>query len=189
MKVESEKARGVASPAISAGRVYVKFFTLIFLGVSLLTVLLHFILFQVKHPSEIGVVTTDIVVLGIITTMLLETHHLSRIWRYPFVWINVGILLFFVGSLLEFLGEFFIEPSFIRYSVENGSKMFSFGILAWGFFQWGKEKVEAKKEVEKMRNIDGLTGLPNRSNFFRELRRHQKIAQRYKDFFHSFTLT
>ena len=160
-----------------------RLFTLIVLAVSLLVILSHFVLFQVKYPTQIGTVTTDIVILGIVVVMLFETHHLSRIWRHPFVWINAGILLFFVGSLSELLGEFFIKPSFIRYSVESGTKMFAFGVLAWGFFQWGKEKIETTRRIEKLKQIDGLTDLPGRSSFHRELERRERIAQRYMDLF------
>jgi len=150
---------------------YTKFVTIALLSVFFIFILLHFALFQVKYPTEIGTVTTDIVVIGIIVIMLFEAHQLSKTWRHPFIWISVGIFFFFVGSLSELLGEFFIKPSFLKYSVENGSKMFAFGVLAWGIFQWGKEKIETTRRVEKMKELDGLTGLPGRSSFNRELER------------------
>jgi len=168
---------------IKMANVYIRFFTLVVLGLSLLVILSHFALFQVKYPAEIGRVTADIIVLGIIVIMLFETHHLSRTWEHPFIWINLGILLFFVGSLFELLGEFFIKPGFIKYLVESGSRIFAFGVLAWGFFQWGKEKIEASRKEEKMKKIDGLTGLPDRPSFHHELERFERMAKRYGDFF------
>jgi len=162
---------------------YTKFVTIALLSVFFIFILLHFALFQVKYPTEIGTVTTDIVVIGIIVIMLFEAHQLSKTWRHPFIWISVGIFFFFVGSLSELLGEFFIKPSFLKYSVENGSKMFAFGVLAWGIFQWGKEKIETTRRVEKMKELDGLTGLPGRSSFNRELERRERIAQRYNENF------
>ena len=180
MEVEFNKKKPSTTPPQVA---YIKFFTLIFLCVCLATVLLHFALFQVKYPLQIGAVATDIVILCIITVMLFETHHLGKIWGHPFVWINVGILLFFFGSLVELLGEFFVKPGFLRYSLENGPKIFAFGVLAWGFFQWGKEKVEAGRRFEKIKEIDGLTSLPGRSSFNQEFERRKRLAQRYMDLF------
>ncbi|MEA1964662.1 MAG: GGDEF domain-containing protein [Candidatus Aerophobetes bacterium] len=162
---------------------HIKFFTFLIFGISTLVILLHFAFFQIRHPAQIGAVTTDIVILAIIVVMLFETSHLSRVWRHPFIWINIGILLFFVGSLSELLGGFFVKPNFTKYTIENGSKIFAFGILAWGFFQWGKEKIETGRRVEKLKEIDGLTDLPNRSSFHRELKRYEKMGQKYMDRF------
>lgn len=181
MRTEPEEKKKEVSPSALLKEASTKFFVFIVLGISFILILSHFTLFQVRHPTEIGTIMTDIVILVIITVMLFETHHLSKSWRCPFAWINVGIFLFFIGSLSEFLGEFFIKPSFLKYAVENGFKIFSFGILAWGFFQWGKERLETRQKMEKLKQIDGLTNLPTRSSFHQKLRRYERIAQRYMD--------
>lgn len=167
----------------TGGGVFLRYFTFFILGISLIAVLLHFIFFQVRYPAQIGAVITDIVILAIIVSILFETYHLSRLWRGPFIWINVGIFFFFMGFLLELLGEFFVKPGFMRYSIENGPKLLAFGILAWGFFQWGKEKFEVSRKVETLKEIDGPTGLPNRSSFNQELERRERIARRYGELF------
>ena|GEM_PF-4464311 len=61
--------------------------------------------------------------------------------------------------------------------------MFAFGVLAWGFFQWGKEKIEASRRIEKMKDMDSLTGLLSRSSFHRKLEIRERMAQRYMDLF------
>jgi len=75
------------------------------------------------------------------------------------------LTLFFVGCLSELLGEFFVGPSFIRYIVEKGAKICAFGVLAWGFFQRGKERIETGEKFEKLKSLDSLTQLPDRLSF------------------------
>ncbi|RLE06735.1 hypothetical protein DRJ00_09250, partial [Candidatus Aerophobetes bacterium] len=183
MKTDPEKPRMEALSSVSSKSSYVRFFTFILVVISLLVILLHFVLFQAKYPAQIGTATTDIVILGIVFTVLFETYHLNKVWSGPFIWINTGILLFFIGSLSELLGEFFIRPSFIRYSAENGAKICAFGALAWGFSQWGKERFEAEKRFERLKKLDSLTGLPDRSSFRQRFELFEKIARRYRDLF------
>lgn len=174
--------RRVPTVALSGG-IFLRYLTFIVLGISLFVIFFHFALFQIKHPAEIGIVITDIVILAIILVILLQTHHLSKLWRGPFIWINVGILLFFAGFLFELLSEFFIKPTFIQYSIENGLKLIAFGVLAWGFIQWGKEKIEASGKLEKIRKLDNLTSLLDKSAFHRELERFERMAKRYLEYF------
>lgn len=164
------------------------FSLLLMLIIPIAVILLHFIIFQIKYPLKIGVITTDIVIVAIALIMLFETQHLSRIWGFPFTWINLGVFLFFLGVLLEILGEFFVRFSFIKYSIENSCKILSFGILIWGFFQWAKEKVNVQMKVKKLRNLDNLTQLYNRQYFDKEFKRQEEIASRYHEHFSLFYL-
>jgi len=164
------------------------FSLLLILIIPIAVILLHFIIFQIKYPLKIGVITTDIVIVAIALIMLFETQHLSRTWGFPFTWINVGVFLFFLGVLLEILGEFFVRFSFIKYSIENSCKILSFGILIWGFFQWAKEKINVQMKVKKLSNLDSLTQLYNRQYFDKEFKRQEEIASRYPEPFSLFYL-
>jgi len=88
-----------------------------------------------------------------------------------------------VGFLFELLSEFFIKPNFVQYSIENGSKLLAFGVLAWGFIQWGKEKIETSGRLKKVKKLDSLTNLLDKSTFHRELERFERMAQRYVEHF------
>ena len=145
--------------------------------------LAHFALFQIQRPQELGLVTTDIAILAVITITLLGTHRLTSVWRGPFAWLNVGIALFFIGFLFDLLADFFIQPTSLAYAAGNGAKLVAFGILAWGFVQWGKERIQAKQNLERLREVDALTGLPGRSAFHQTLERFEGIAKRYQESF------